>query len=451
MDKVKHFTPNDLATFVSRELTRAKIQEKKPSESILRDLFNTLYYTSLQTEEGQYIKVTVTLFDHTDINYGEEGMHRADNWKFFPFQPAIEFSIKNLVKLSKAADPWSSSLAVYYDEQNRLFIYGMIDQTVHYQSFLNYEREEKPLHPGVIQTMINGIGILNVMLDYHPIATLNQHSLVKLYPNVFEYGPVSAFLQEQAIYSHQFLERKFNDQLTANEAEIFNDIIFEYVIQAICRILLKINNYHHGGALLITSDFEADLSTKYQLEYDRIESAIMNTLVSITDRNLLDREVNRLKHKKGLMPVDLHKECEDNELNIKDSYNELIGAIRFVSSLSCVDGLVLMSPHLKVKGFGTVITEKQQPAEVWVNKFSKPAQKSTKIDPSHFGTRHQSMFAYCYKHPDSLGFVVSQDGEIRAIKNVDGKVMMWENIKVYQFLTSSKLPNLGGGFYHPKT
>ncbi|PYF77058.1 putative sensor domain DACNV-containing protein [Pedobacter nutrimenti] len=436
----KHFTPNDLAFFVSRELSRSRIKEKKPSEPILRELFNTLFYTSLQTEEGQFIKVTVTLLDHQSIDPLEEGMDRHDNWKFFPFEPAIEFSIKNLIKLSKAADPWSSSLSVYYDEHNKLFIYGMIDQTVHYQSFLNYEREEKPLHPGIIQTMINGIGILNVMLDYHPIATLNQHSLVKLYPNVFEHGPVSAFIQRKTAYSHQALEKKFNSSLSPNETEIFNDIIFEYVIQSICRILLKIKSYNHGGALLITGDFEADLSTKYKLQYDRVESAIMNILTAVTNKDLLADEVAKMSKKKGLMTTELYATCEDNKQAGIDSHNELIGAIRFVSSLSCVDGLVLLSPHLQIKGFGTVITEKKLPEHVWVSKSSRPSQKSSRIDAAHFGTRHQSMFAYCLKHPDSLGFVVSQDGEIRAIQSVNGKVMMWENIKVYQFLTSNKMP-----------
>ncbi len=62
------------------------------------------------------------------------------------------------------------------------------------------------------------------------------------------------------------------------------------------------------------------------------------------------------------------------------------------------------------------------------------------MDPKHFGTRHQSMFAYCLQNPESIGFVVSQDGEIRAIKNIDGKVIIWENIQVYQFIRSNKLP-----------
>lgn len=436
----KYFTPNDLATFVYNELQSSKIKEEKPTEAILKELFNTLYYTSLQTEEGQFLKVTVTLFDHKTIEDAEQVQY--DQSRFFPFEPKIKFTIKNLVKLSKAADPWSSSLSVYYDQNNELFIYGMIDQTVHYQSYLNYEEDDKPPYPGIIQTMINGIGILNVMLDYHPVATLNQNSLVKLYPNVFEYGPISDFIRKNAAYSKTFIEKKVGHEINNNDAEIYNEIIFEYVIQSISRILLKIKNYNHGGAVLITNNFVADVTSKYQLQYDRIKSAILHILATVTDDDLLEDEIASYTKKKQDLPAILHEEFIENELRIKDSYHELIGAVHFVSSLSCVDGLVLMSPHLEVKGFGAVINEKELPPFVGVNKSSKPSVNRIKIDPKHFGTRHQSMFAYCYKHPDSLGFVVSQDGEIRAIKNVGGEVMMWENIKVYQFERSSKMPKL---------
>ncbi|RKR81900.1 hypothetical protein BDD43_2061 [Mucilaginibacter gracilis] len=433
-------TPNDLAAFVFSELNRSKIQDAKPSEEILREIFNTLYYTSLQTEEGQFIKVTVTLLDHNSTAKGK--VLAYDDWAFYPFKPAIEFTVKNLVKLSKAADPWSSSLAVYYNDQGELFINGMIDQTIHYQSFLNYEREEKPAHPGIFQTMINGIGILNVMLDYQPIASLNQNSLVKHYPNVFGIGPISEYLKRNIQYNHSFFEELIEEKLSESDVDICNRLVLDYTIQSISRILLKIKNYHHGGAVLITKDFKKDLNVKYQLGYDRIEQAIMHILKAITDEEFLDDEVRNLRRAGSDMPIKLHRDYLATEDEIDESYNELIGAIRFTSSLSCVDGLVLMSPNLKVKGFGTVITEKEQPPYIRVNKNATPGTRITKISPSHFGTRHQSMFAYCYKHPDSLGFVVSQDGEIRAIKCVEGEVMMWENIKVYQFIKSNKMPKL---------
>jgi len=432
----KYFTPNDLAAFVFKELQQSKSNDEKPPEPILNELFNTLYYASLQTEEGQFIKVAITLLDHNAIVEFEDKRASYDTWKFFPFEPEIEFSIKNLIKLSKAADPMSSSLAVYYDDNHVLYIYGMIDQIIHFQNFLNYEREVKPMHPGIMQTMITGIGMLSVMLDYQPIASLNQDTLIKLYPNVFEFGPVSVFLEENAAYSQNYLETIIKDKLSSSDILVYNEIILEYVIQSISRVLLKIKNYHHGGAILLTKDFTADLNIKYALQYNRIEEAIMHIVNHITDSDLLSNEIKQIKKKGRDLPIELHEACNENEADIEDSFNELIGAVRFVSSLSCVDGLVLLSPHLTVKGFGVLVTEKQQPEYVYLNK------NKVQIKPSHFGTRHQSMFAYCLKHPDSLGFVVSQDGEIRAIMCVDGEVRMWENIKVYQFLRSTKLPGV---------
>jgi DNA integrity scanning protein DisA with diadenylate cyclase activity len=61
------------------------------------------------------------------------------------------------------------------------------------------------------------------------------------------------------------------------------------------------------------------------------------------------------------------------------------------------------------------------------------------MDPKHFGTRHRSLFAYCYANPDSLGFVISQDGEIRAVMKVGEELVIWEHIKVHQFLKSKKI------------
>lgn len=434
----KNATPTDLAQFVFDELQRSKIKDRKPSLEILIKLFETLYFTSLQTEEGQFIKLIVTLLDHEKIKPEEED-DQFDEWKFYRFDPAEILSIKNLVKLSKAVDPWSSSLSVYYDDKEDLYIYGMIDQTIHYQSFLNYEREDRPDHPGIVKVMITGIGILSVMLDYQPLATLNQNSLVKSYPNVFEFGPISEFLKANCLYSKRLIKNIIGYELPDEDIEDLNSDVYLNVIEAICRILLRIKNYNHGGAILITKDFIEDVKVKYKLKYNRVNSSIKHIVASLSVNNVLADHVKELKRKGKQMPIVLHSDCDNSELFIEDSYNELIGAIRFVSSLSCVDGLVLLSPLLTVNGFGTVITEKNLPEFVHISKKSSPSQ-TIKIKPEHFGTRHQSMFAYCNKHPESVGFVVSQDGEIRAVKSVDGKLIMWENIKVYQFQKSSKLP-----------
>ena len=40
------------------------------------------------------------------------------------------------------------------------------------------------------------------------------------------------------------------------------------------------------------------------------------------------------------------------------------------------------------------------------------------------------MIRYCNRHSESLGFVVSQDGDIRAITKHGSEVVLWENINV---------------------
>ena len=131
-------TPKDLAVLVHRRLNGAKISTPCPSEEILSLLFETMFYASLKTEESQLIKVTITFIDPINPDPNPPSRIVADRWNHIAFEEKVLFNVKNLVKLSKAADPWSSSLAVYYNEEGELIIWGMIDQAIHYQSFLNY-------------------------------------------------------------------------------------------------------------------------------------------------------------------------------------------------------------------------------------------------------------------------------------------------------------------------
>jgi hypothetical protein len=40
------------------------------------------------------------------------------------------------------------------------------------------------------------------------------------------------------------------------------------------------------------------------------------------------------------------------------------------------------------------------------------------------------MMRYCHAHPLSIGIVVSQDGDIRAITTVESKLVMWEHLQL---------------------
>jgi hypothetical protein len=114
-----------------------------------------------------------------------------------------------------------------------------------------------------------------------------------------------------------------------------------------------------------------------------------------------------------------------------DSMAALAGAVGLVASLSRVDGLVLMSRGLRVLGFGAVIGATKEVDAVFIANNEMATSTMIQVRADAFGTRHRSMFNYCASHSGSVGFVVSQDGDIRAITKVGAKLLMWENIRLH--------------------
>ena len=43
------------------------------------------------------------------------------------------------------------------------------------------------------------------------------------------------------------------------------------------------------------------------------------------------------------------------------------------------------------------------------------------------------MMRCCAVNPGSVGFVISQDGDVRAMTQVGGQVVLWENIRLRRF------------------
>ncbi len=438
----------DLSKLVQRKLRNVKGKYKAsyemPNEEILDELFETLFYTSLKTEEAQFIKVTITFIDSKNPDPSPPEYIDANRWKFVRFPDEIEFSVKNLVKLSKAADVWSSSLAVHYDESNNLVIWGMIDQAIHYHSFLNFETEAEPEQPGLFQATIIGIGNINVLIDYELIANLKQNNLIRNYLNVFNFGEIKHLLDDKNETLRNSIVKYATKELS-DEVEYWSNHCDEVFKQVLRRILLRIQNYQHGGTILFIRNLRGgDIDIKYKIEYNRLIESIENLLLLSIQIDKFDYQVDKYVEK-GIEQVSTLDYLNDSIAKIqeRETREELKGAIRFVASLSCVDGLIAIGNNFKILGFGAIIKIKEIPEFVYISKTAAiNNSKLVKVSSDSFGTRHRSMFAYCLAHEGAIGFVISQDGDIRAITNVEGKVILWENIRVLQFIQSKRLSRL---------
>jgi hypothetical protein len=427
--------PEILAEYISDKLNLNSTLSSVP-KTVLVDLFNCLFYASLHSEEGQMIRATFTLFSHKDSDLKNNPSQNLDKWNLYPFEEPLPFLIPIVVKLAKAADPWSTSIAVNYDDKGKLWIYGMIDQAIHSLSYLNFEKETRPDRPGLFETTIAGIGSLSVMKKFDLLATLKQEKLVSNYKDILKRGPISEVINEvilpfeKAISDYIINNHPLEDPLRFPKS---SSLTFR---KTISRILNKIKEYGHGGTLLIADEI-GNLDIKYKLKYNRLPVAIIDFLKnSISHRYKLQEGLKS----EAINPVQL-KEIESLRKKSWDARNELKGAIRFIASQSCVDGLVVMNKKMVVNGFGAVIKDLISPSKIYIadnlNGTSVVAKES-----DHFGTRHRSMFAFCDANPGSIGFVISQDGDIRAIMKIKNRVVMWENIKTQKSFRSKPVKEL---------
>ena len=104
----------------------------------------------------------------------------------------------------------------------------------------------------------------------------------------------------------------------------------------------------------------------------------------------------------------------------KNTYAQL----QTYASLTLVDGATIFDSGLNLIGFGAKV--KMDPVELESLKvcIKNPQQIDTggKTVPfseysSSHGTRHQSAISFCHQNPDSLAFVVSQDGHCSLIQS----------------------------------
>jgi len=430
--------PKDLAEHVHKQLVSRKKQP--PSVKVLTELFETLYFASLKREETQPISCRVAFIDRELPDPHPPGRMTPDRWKFFPLADDLPLTVRNLVKLSTAVDPWGSTLAVDADSEGKLRIWGLIDQSVHYSTYVFKESSSGPEMPGIFQALIQGTGEIAVYSTYVLLGSLKQDSLVKRQQRVFQSGPVHSKLMQSIKIFQRRVRNKVGTTLF-DERGHWNDSLEGNWMSALCRILIGIHKYKHGGAVLL-SDSAAGLNPKYALRYDRLADAVFRSSVlsikntyysDLIHSDYLDEELDEI-------PTGLYLDEAVSGTELNDTNDELTGCVRFLASLSRVDGLIWLDFQLRLKAFGVEITVRDDPHKV-VTAQDSHATKTRKLRLNQYGTRHRSMLRYCAANPKSVGFVVSQDGDIRAITHVGNRVVLWDNVRVQSLHNARVLPS----------
>jgi hypothetical protein len=308
----------------------------------------------------------------------------------------------------------------------------MVDQGETYHSFLNHVSDSGLQRPGLFQASIAGVGHLIVSVAYEKVAELRVDRLVKRTHDIFWRGPVHEKLLP-GIQSYISDVISIVGNKTFDKRGHWSASLSSYWIASLCSLILKIQGLKHGGALVLNIGEAAGLNIKYLLNYDRLrESLFRRAILHIKHTEVSDRIFEEVLDKNSdEVPVDYYLEESIFGSDIKQNDKEVSGALWFIACLSRVDGLIVMDRQLGVLGFGAEITINEVPKSI-IKATSRlgGTKRGSKLHYEHFGTRHRSMMRYVAQNPASVGFVVSQDGEVRAMTQVNERVVVWDDLRL---------------------
>jgi hypothetical protein len=115
--------PTDkLATIIHSRLTA--LSSLPPDLVVLKELIKVAYLATLKTEEGRFVRGSVTFADPAAPQVLPPRV-RADYPDFHPFRTPQPLTVGRLVKLSRAVDKWSASIAIFGTTRSNLVAWGI--------------------------------------------------------------------------------------------------------------------------------------------------------------------------------------------------------------------------------------------------------------------------------------------------------------------------------------
>ena len=423
--------PYHLAKLVVQRLAGSNVDA--PSDKVLLRLFETLYFASLKTDEARPCTCTVNYIDPAANHLDGSTEDHHSGWSVIRFRQPQRLDVRSLLKLADAADPAVSSIAVFSDENGELFIWGLVDQELRYGDYVALDATDDPQRPGMFQATITGVGGIAVYKNFALLGSLEQHNLVAEYHDVLWEGPVHRRLRDNLnntlLDSHASRD---GNTTRAHWAQVQDELLVRWQ-NTICRVLFNIQQYGHGGGLLIVPSCPApEVNVKYEQTYDRMPRALFRLAQhQILKRQTADAIADHCQTQSDMLPCSVHFDAVEYQRELDRLKNELLGCVRYIASLSRVDGFVLLDKSLVVHGFGVEARADADVTDVFIAGDATASQRLLRQVPlSQFGTRHRAMMRYCDENDGALGFVISQDGDIRATMKHRGRLVLWENINV---------------------
>jgi hypothetical protein len=397
-----------------------------PPPPLLEDIFSTCYQASMLREEERPVQVRLVLADPELFPAADVpplGLHRQ---VFAQPRPCDETELR---KLSPAVDFSRSLIGVTLNDDREWEIWGIVHSGTRWLQAYRGGRKVPPVFPKVPVILVTGPGRLAVLKGMETVATLVDGRIVTPDVNVFEARWVMEYFAELRTEMLTYLasshggSQKWDTILDPNLIGIIGK-------HQAMRIISTMRESRQGGTLLYLphhrlEEFTAKnpfITIKYQFREDATRQRLVKLMLRTLTR-LTETYNHETAHGKKLG----WQEYVASNSGILALLEEAVfEAAHQVADFAAVDGAVVLTNRNHMLGFGGMIKGDFDQVNTVARALDAEGNQWREEPTENVGTRHRSVYYLCHQIPEALGIVLSQDGNVRFIKQRNGRVTYWE-------------------------
>ncbi len=423
--------PNDLASFVRERWSGAVPgADPLPDPAVLETLLSACYQASLLREEERSVTFRMILCDPDRLSTREgppSGLHKLE------FPEPRPFDVQELRRLSPASNYYRSLVGVELDGEGGLQIWGLVHSGPRWLRAHQGGRDAPPPLPSTLIVRLSGPGRVAVDCGSVVVGKLEEGKLSDSTMDVYRsrwlpdtFAPVRAELAEIHSEARERAQKKYGEVW----APMDNDVTRVIGQHTIKRIVSAVRNSRHGGTLVIVPPNLADdvLENRYvTLKYKFAEGEPRRRF-----RTLIVRAMNVLAESHGRDVASTEEavgwgayEASSDE-KLSDLDEAIFEVAHLIAGLAAVDGAVVMTQRFELLGFGGEISGDLPGVKTVARALDVEGDERTEEPTEGLGTRHRSAFRLCDALPDVIAVVISQDGNVRFVKQKDGAVTYWD-------------------------
>jgi len=410
--------PMSLADLVT-QLRESLAPTELPLRDELEKLCDLLYAASLLKEEGRAVRARIIIAP-PETFAGEAGP--PDGTHAVRFTLSHELTANEIKRLSPAASFFHSVIAIW-PEQGRFRIWGILNTGPRWMNLVAGGR--KPAGQDLSHPIIHvrDPGWVLFYRGYRLLAEWRGRELS---------GPRLDVFQSNLLH-HRFTEvrRRLVAEIHDNglpdtlPPAAYDELAQLIAQQFVKRIVNLVRTSGHGGSLVMLPEGQPGLDAaarwidcKYSASADPAGLRFRALLKAIVLR------VGQLSGENATLDDawDIFRHRRDPELDrLEEAFFELA---RLFSDLMQVDGALVIDQRLAIIGFGGEIRVDRNLLKV-SHAHDLEGRVLTEWNVRGDGTRHRSVYRLCSVEPAAIGFVISQDSQVRLIANVGGEVTFW--------------------------